>query len=59
MPETPNPPNTLEGYAEDRAALNQVKAPAKFASTSNGMVGHLLKRVGALETAAEAAAPKG
>lgn len=73
MPETPNPPKTLEGYAEDRAALNQVKAPAKFAFTSNGidleyrrdqkveyllgMVGHLLKRVEALEAAA--AAPKG
>ena len=62
----PNPPKTLEQYAEDRAKLAVLKAPPKFAFALAGidleyrrdqkveyllgMVGHLLKRVEALET---------
>lgn len=65
-------PKTLDAYAEDRAKLAVLKAPVKFAFTSTGidleyrrdqkveyllgMVGHLLKRVEALE--AEVAAKK-
>ena len=62
--------------SEDRAKLAAMKAPVKFAFSSTGidleyrrdqkveyllgMVGHLLKRVEALETAAAAArGPKG
>jgi len=66
-------PKTFAEYSHDRATLATIKAPAKFAFTANGidleyrrdqkveyllgMVGHLLKRVEALE--AEVAARKG
>jgi hypothetical protein len=69
MAETPNPAKTLDGYAEDRTRLNQLKAPVKFAFAASGidleyrrdqkveyllgMVGHLLKRVEALEAEAK------
>lgn len=58
-------PKTFEAYSADRATLAALKAPAKFAFTMSGidleyrreqkveyllgMVGHLLKRVEALE----------
>ena len=64
-PTTPPAPKTLEAYAEDRAKLNAITAPAKFAFNLSGidleyrrdqkveyllgMVGHLLRRVEALE----------
>ena len=63
--DTPPAPKTLEAYAEDRAKFAGLKAPVKFAFSGSGidleyrreqkveyllgMVGHLLKRVEALE----------
>ncbi|MEP6480694.1 MAG: hypothetical protein ABJA94_01665, partial [Rhodoglobus sp.] len=65
-------PKTLDAYSADRAKLAVLKAPVKFAFTSSGidleyrrdqkveyllgMVGHLLKRVEALEAEAAVSA---
>jgi len=64
------PRKTIDAYAEDRAKLNALKAPPKFTFTGSGvdndyrvhekvefllgMVGHLLRRVDALEAELEA-----
>lgn len=68
-------PKTIEAYAQDRAKLNALKAPVKFAFASSGidleyrrdqkveyllgMVGHLLKRVEALEAELASGRPQG